>query len=167
MDGTAHGQRERAAFFSRNAATPMMVIAVGAGPRIARVLPELGALLTRPLLTLERVRICKRDGELLSAPPALPAARPAEGDSGLPAWHKLMVYTSEAALHDGQPVHRTIVRRLAQRGDRGRDHPARHVGLISIRFIDNQAWRGGDENVEITDPNARPRKQCRHVKLPL
>jgi len=52
VDGTAHGQRERAAFFSRNAATPMMVIAVGAGPRIARVLPELGALLTRPLLTL-------------------------------------------------------------------------------------------------------------------
>ena len=31
VDGTAHGQRERAAFFSRNAATPMMVIAVGAG----------------------------------------------------------------------------------------------------------------------------------------
>ncbi len=131
VDGTAHGQRERAAFFSRNAATPMMVIAVGAGPRIARVLPELGALLTRPLLTLERVRICKRDGELLSAPPALlgavgPAplgavgpALPAADDSGLPVWHKLMVYTSEAALHDGQPVHRTIVRRLRSAGIAG------------------------------------------------
>src|SRR5580693_5208453 len=89
VDGTAHGRRERAAFFSRNAATPMMIIAVGAGPRIARVLPELGGLLTRPLLTLERVRICKRDGELLCAPP-LPAlaARPATDDSGLPVWHK-------------------------------------------------------------------------------
>ena len=127
VDGTAHGQRERAAFFSRNAATPMMVIAVGAGPRIARVLPELGALLSRPLLTLERVRICKRDGELLSAPSALlgsvgtalAAARPVEGDSGLPVWHKLMVYTSEAALHDGQPVHRTIVRRLRSAGIAG------------------------------------------------
>jgi PII-like signaling protein len=123
VDGTAHGRRERAAFFSRNAATPMMVIAVGAGPRIARVLPELGALLTRPLLTLERVRICKRDGELLSAPPArlgaVGTARPATDDSGLPVWHKLMVYTSEAALHDGQPVHRTIVRRLRSAGIAG------------------------------------------------
>lgn len=32
------------------------------GERIARVLPELGGLLRRPLLTLEQVRICKRDG---------------------------------------------------------------------------------------------------------
>ncbi len=115
VDGTVHGRRERAAFFSRNARTPMMVIAVGAGPRIARVLPELGGLLIRPLLTLERVRICKRDGELLCAPSALPAT----DDSGLPVWHKLMVYTSEAALHDGQPVHRTIVRRLRGAGIAG------------------------------------------------
>jgi len=120
VDGTAHGQRERAAFFSRNAATPMMIIAVGAGPRIARVLPELGGLLTRPLLTLERVRICKRDGELLCAPPlSALTARPATDDSGLPVWHKLMVYTSEAALHDGRPVHRTIVRRLRGAGIAG------------------------------------------------
>ncbi len=115
VDGTAHGQRERAAFFSRNAATPMMIIAVGAGPRIARVLPELGGLLPRPLLTLERVRICKRDGELLCAPSSLPTA----DASGLPVWHKLMVYTSEAALHDGQPVHRAIVRRLRGAGIAG------------------------------------------------
>jgi len=115
VDGTAHGQRERAAFFGRNAGTPMMIIAVGAGPRIARVLPELGGLLTRPLLTLERVRICKRDGALLCAPSDLPA----RDDSGLPVWHKLMVYTSEAALHDGQPVHRTIVRRLRSAGIAG------------------------------------------------
>ena len=120
VDGTAHGRRERAAFFSRNSGTPIMVIAVGAGPRIARVLPELGGLLTRPLLTLERVRICKRDGELLCDPP-LPAlaALPATDDSGLPVWHKLMVYTSEAALHGGQPVHRTIVRRLRSAGIAG------------------------------------------------
>ena len=66
VDGTAHGRRERAAFFSRNAEVPMMVIAVGSGERIGSVLPELGGLLQRPLLTLERVRICKRDGRLLA-----------------------------------------------------------------------------------------------------
>ena len=68
VDGTAHGRRERATFFSRNAEVPMMVIAVGPGPRIAAILPELGALLQHPLLTLERVRICKRDGVLLGSP---------------------------------------------------------------------------------------------------
>ena len=121
VDGTAHGQRERAAFFSRNAATPMMVIAVGSGERIARVLPELGGLLRRPLLTLERVRICKRDGQLLA--PAVryrPAARPPEDSHGpRPLWQKLMVYSSEAARHDGQPIHRAIIRRLRAAGISG------------------------------------------------
>ena len=115
VDGTAHGQRQRAAFFSRNAGTPMMLIAVGSGSSIGRVLPELGGLLRWPLLTLERIRICKRDGHLLCEPAALPAAVP----GGLPLWHKLMVYTSEAALHDGQPVHRAIVRRLRAAGISG------------------------------------------------
>jgi PII-like signaling protein len=115
VDGTAHGRRERAAFFSRNVATPMMVIAVGSGARISRVLPELGGLLRRPIMTLERVTICKRDGELLCSPSALPGT----DEAGMPLWHKLMVYTSEAALHDGQPIHRAIVRRLRAAGISG------------------------------------------------
>jgi PII-like signaling protein len=125
VDGTAHGRRRRASFFSRNAATPMMVIAVGSGERIGPVLPELGALLRQPLLTLERVRICKRDGQTLTAPdgmgPSPAAGGPVSGagPTGLPRWQKLMVYTSEAALHDGQPVHRAIIRRLRAAGISG------------------------------------------------
>jgi PII-like signaling protein len=115
VDGSTHGQRQRASFFSRNAQTPMMVISVGSGEQISRVLPELGALLRRPLLTLERVTICKRDGEHLGTPAALPGT----DDSGMPLWHKLMVYTSEAAVQDGQPIHRTIVRRLREAGISG------------------------------------------------
>jgi PII-like signaling protein len=115
VDGTAHGQRQRAAFFSRNAQTPMMIISVGPGEQIARVLPELGALLQRPLLTLERVSICKRDGERLATPSALPGT----DQTGMPLWHKLMVYTSEAALCGGQPIHRAIVRRLRAAGISG------------------------------------------------
>ena len=84
VDGTANGERERAAFFSRNAGTPMMVIAVGSGARIARVLPELGGLLRQPLLTLERVRICKRDGEMLCRPPTAGESRPAADGTQLP-----------------------------------------------------------------------------------
>lgn len=113
VDGTTHGQRQRAAFFGRNAETPMMVISVGSGERISRVLPELGGLLRRPLLTLERISICKRDGERLASPSALPGT----DETGMPLWHKLMVYTSEAALcGDGQPIHRAIMRRLRDAG---------------------------------------------------
>ena len=115
VDGTAHGQRQRASFFSRNAETPMMVISVGSGEQISRVLPELGALLRRPLLTLERVTICKRDGELISTP----SAPPGTDKTGMALWHKLMVYTSEAAQHEGQPIHRAIVRRLRTAGISG------------------------------------------------
>jgi PII-like signaling protein len=115
VDGTAHGQRQRAAFFSRNAETPMMVISVGSGEQIGRVLPEIGALLRRPLLTLERITICKRDGRLLCSP----AAMPGTDESGMALWHKLMVYTSEAAQCDGQPIHRAIVRRLRTAGISG------------------------------------------------
>jgi PII-like signaling protein len=109
VDGTAHGRRQRAAFLSRNAEVPMMIIAVGPGEQISRVLPELGALLRRPLLTLERVRVCKRDGRRL--------APPWPGADG--RWQKLTVYTSEAVRHQGQPVHRAIVRRLRSAGTSG------------------------------------------------
>ena len=112
VDGTAHGRRQRAAFFSRNAEVPMMIIAVGAGEQISQVLPELGALLRRPLLTLERVRVCKRDGRSLARPEGT-------GPAGEGRWQKLMVYTSEAVKHQGQPVHRAIVRRLRSAGISG------------------------------------------------
>lgn len=111
VDGTSHGSRERATFFGRNADVPMMIIAVGSGERIGRVLPELGGLLRRPLITLERVRVCKRDGELLERPHPLPGT----DEHGLPLWQKLMVYTSESARHDGVPVHRALVRQLCDR----------------------------------------------------
>jgi PII-like signaling protein len=111
VDGTAHGQRKRAAFFGRNPDVPMMVIAVGSGELIGRVLPELGGLLRRPMITLERVRVCKRDGELLERPHALPGV----DDHGQPLWQKLMIYTSESARHDGVPIHRALVQRLRKR----------------------------------------------------
>ncbi len=115
VDGTVRGRRERAGFFSRNAEVPMMVIAVGAGERIARALPELERLLERPSITLERVRVCKRDGELLKRPHALPGS----DEHGMALWQKLTVYTSESARRDGHPIHRAIVRRLRESGAAG------------------------------------------------
>jgi PII-like signaling protein len=115
VDGTLHGQRERARFFGRNADVPMMLIAVGSGARIAEVLPDLGGLLREPLITLERVRVCKRDGELIEAPHELPAT----DEHGLPVWQKLMIYTSEAQLHNRRPIHRELTQRLRRAGARG------------------------------------------------
>jgi PII-like signaling protein len=115
VDGTAHGERKRARFLAGNSDVPMMIIAVGSGERIGRVLPELGALLRRPLITLERVRVCKRGGNLIERPHALPGT----DNHGMAMWQKLMIYTSEGALHDGQPVHRAIVQRLRRCGARG------------------------------------------------
>jgi PII-like signaling protein len=115
IDGTAHGVRERARFFSRNAQVPLMIIAVGDGGRIAGVLPQLGALLPRPLVTLERVRVCKRDGQRLGEPRHVARSDP----SGLQVWQKLMVYAGEQSRHDAQPLHRALTLRLRAAGAAG------------------------------------------------
>jgi len=115
IDGTAHGVRHRAKFFGRNAQVPVMVIAVGDGQRIAELAPELGTMLTTPLITLERVHVCKRDGQLLSKPRHLP-----ETDaSGLGIWQKLMVHSGEQSVHEGRPLHHQLLRRLREAGASG------------------------------------------------
>jgi PII-like signaling protein len=115
VDGTAHGVRQRARFFARNADVPLMIVAVGARAGIANVLPELGELLRRPLVTLERVRVCKRDGRRLAAPGQLPRT-----DEGGPAmWQKLMIYSSQQAHYHGQPLHQALIRRLRRSGASG------------------------------------------------
>ncbi len=123
VDGTSHGVRARAKFFARNVDVPIMIIAVGAGEQIARVLPELGELLRRPMFTLERVRVCKRDGELLDTPQSLPGT----DEHGLAMWQKLMIYSSESAQHNGRPLHRALVRALRAHTETG--------GATSLRGI--------------------------------
>jgi len=115
VDGTVRGERQRAGFFSRNREVPTMVIAVGAGERVAGALPELRALLPHPLLTLERVRVRKRDGELLERPHALPA----KNEHGMDVWQKLTVYTSESATHGKRPIHSALIHRLRESGAAG------------------------------------------------
>ena len=111
VDGMLRGHRERARFVGRNANVPMMVVAVGDGDVLGGVVPELRNLLADPLLTVERVRICRRDGERLAGT-ELRTPRNAP-------WRKLQVYTSESALHEGRPIHIEAIRRLRQSGARG------------------------------------------------
>ena len=112
VDGTAHGERRRARFLGRNAGVPLMVVSVGEAAALAAALPEIAGLLERPIVTWERVRVCKRDGVTLDTP------EPAEGD----AWQKIMVY--------GRPPALPRARALAARHRRGgRDDAARRLGL--------------------------------------
>lgn len=118
VDGTLGGKRVRARFFDRNADVPIMLVAVGSDARLAGALDALDGLSERPPATVERVRILKRDG-VPSADPDPVAPAPAGHDPRVESWRKLTVYTGEAALHDGRPIHRQIVRRLRAAGASG------------------------------------------------
>jgi PII-like signaling protein len=115
LDGTAGGVRRRGRFFARNAQVPLMIQSVGDSATIALALGEIAAMLSEPTMTLERVRVCKRDGALLAEPLHPPVADTA----GLAYWHKLVVYTSERTRHRHEPLHGALVRRLRREGAAG------------------------------------------------
>jgi PII-like signaling protein len=136
-DGIGGGPRPRVPF-PRHGDAPLMVVAVSSGQRIGMVLPELGGLFRHPLMTVTTVRPCVRDGQFISRPETLPDGDAAAVPAGMASRVKLTVYTSEAARHDGQPVHRAIVRRLRSAGV---------SGATSVRgiwgFHGNHAPHGG------------------------
>ena len=115
VDGTRRGERHRAHFFGRNVDVPLMIIAIGSAAQVQRSVADLDALLERPWMTVERARLCKRDGQLLAHPAALPDT----DGQGRPLWQKLIVFTAEADRHDGVPIHRALVRRLWESGSAG------------------------------------------------
>jgi PII-like signaling protein len=98
VDGTVGGERRRARFFGPNRGVPVMVIAVGDGAAAERALEALDPQLS----TLERIRVCRRDGVALAEP------EPQPGE-----WHKLMVHSSDHAAHED------LVRRLRAAGTAG------------------------------------------------
>jgi PII-like signaling protein len=115
VDGTLHGERQRARFFARNANVPLMLLAMGDARSLTSALPGVAALLDEPVTTIERIQICKSDGTTFSPPDAIPEQDP----SGLPIWQKLMIHAEEQAKVDGHPLHRELVRRLRGAGAAG------------------------------------------------
>ena len=115
VDGTLRGERRRASFLSRNANVPLMILAFGRPACVAAALSELEPMLARPLATVERVRLCKRDGELLAEPLHMPE----HDDAGLPIWQKLIVHAEEQAAAGRGPLHVELVRRLREAGAAG------------------------------------------------
>lgn len=134
VDGTVHGARRRAAFAGRNADVPLMIVAVGDPVPVGAAAAALTELLARPLLTLARVTVLKRDGVRLAEPPR-------EATAG---WAKLTVYASEASRSDGAPLHAALVERLRRAGAAGAtvmrgvwgyhgDHAPHGDRLLSLR----------------------------------
>ena len=110
VDGVIHGRRERARFFGPNSDVPVMIVAVGGAALVSAVLPELVGSLRRPLVSIERVQVCKRAGVLVGPPRAVVGT----DEHGLALWQKLTVHSSEADRHRGVPIHRALIERLRQ-----------------------------------------------------
>jgi PII-like signaling protein len=115
VDGTRHGERRRARFASSNVEVPLMLLAAGPVEAVAASLPDLGRIFHEPVVTLERVRLCKRDGVRLADPLHVTA----RDDAGLPVWQKIMVHASQLAKADGHPLYVELVRRLRAAGAAG------------------------------------------------
>lgn len=140
VDGTRHGQRLRARFFAHNKGVPLMVVAVGDLPSVQGAVERVTTALPEPLLTTERVRVCKRDGELLEAPHQVSAT----DEQGKQALQKLTIVTSEAARHENRSLYLELVRRLRAAGAAGAtslrgiwgfhgDHPPHGDRLLALR----------------------------------
>ncbi len=140
VDGTQHGARKRARFFARNQDVPLMVISVGDQRQISAAVDDLQQVFAEPLFTLERVRVCKRDGGLLESPHDGASA----GEHGMEIRQKLTIVISEAVVHERRSVYLELVRRLRIANAAGAtslrgiwgfhgDHPPHGDRLLSIR----------------------------------
>lgn len=124
-DGTTRGRRQHAQFLHRDADVPVMVIAVGSGDRIGLVLPELGAMSRHPLMTIEKVLLCKRGGQLITRPQAVPGrGRPGPADTA--EADRLHVRGDSARGPAGLPCHHSPA---ALSRDQRDDLTTRHLGL--------------------------------------
>jgi PII-like signaling protein len=115
VDGTIAGGRRRARFFSANAGVPAMLISIGARERVVAALPQLAALSPEAVVTVERVRVLKRDGRRLADLEPV-AARDGERRE---RWLKLTLFSSEANRFDAVPAHVAAIRALRAAGAPG------------------------------------------------
>lgn len=114
VDGVRGGRRTPARLLARNREVPTMILAVGSWPAAVAALAPLTAVLDRPLLTLERVRLLRRDGERLAEP------RPPAPDGPAPSlWHKVTVLSAADSQATAGPLYVELNRGLRMAGISG------------------------------------------------
>ena len=108
VDGVLGGERRRGRVLARNRGVPAMVIAVGAGERVAAALPRVRAISGRHVATVERVSILRRDGAPVGP---LPTAPQRDG-AGVDLWQRLTVTGGESDGSGGRPFHVGLIHDL-------------------------------------------------------
>ncbi len=115
VDGTTYGTRRRAAFFSGNVQVPLMIMAVGERAAMEQARAALAQMLTRPLVTVEKLTLCKRGPERLVGLEELSAVQArAPG-----MWQKLMIHAGEQVHSGDQSLHDALIRALRRAGAAG------------------------------------------------
>jgi PII-like signaling protein len=127
VDGTYHGWRGRATFFSPRRDAPLMIISVGRRETLAAALPDLSETLEWPLVTLEGIAQLKHDGEQLEELPIPPAA----DHRGLAVWQTIRMYTRQSAQVNGRALYTELTRRLREAGAAGVTTVRGHWGYSS------------------------------------
>lgn len=127
VDGTYHGRRRRATFFSPRREAPLVIISVGRRETLAAALPDLSKALEWPLVTLEGIAQLKHDGVQLEELPTPPD--PDHG--GLGVWQTIRVYTRQSAQVNGRALYTELTRRLREAGAAGVTTIRGHWGFSS------------------------------------
>jgi PII-like signaling protein len=127
VDGTYHGWRRRATFFSPRRDSPLMIISVGPRETLAAALPELSEALEWPLVTLEGIAQLKHDGARLEELPKTPDL----DARGLAVWQTIRVYTRQSAQVNGRALYTELGRRLREAGAAGITTIRGHWGFSS------------------------------------
>ena len=115
LDGMLHGERRRARFVSRNRDVPLLIVSVAASEALHTASARLRQLLPDAVVTIERVRVCKRDGERIADPQPIPDT----DDHGDPLFGRLTLYTGEQARSGGHALYVELVRQLRLEGAAG------------------------------------------------
>jgi PII-like signaling protein len=127
VDGTYHGWRRRATFFSPRREAPLMIISVGRRETLAAALPDLSEALEWPLVTLEGISQLKHDGERLEELPTVP-----DVDAyGLNVWQTIRVYARQSAQVNSRALYTELTRRLREAGAAGVTTIRGHWGFSS------------------------------------
>jgi PII-like signaling protein len=115
VDGVRDGRRRRARLIGTNAAVPAMLIAVGSPEGVGRAVSAVRGIAPECPVTVERVRILKRDGVPLRSL----RRPPPEDEAGLGIWQKVMIFTAEDSRGVAGPLYAEAVRWLRDAGVAG------------------------------------------------